>query len=318
MFPSRQPASAASAQRRRHEPDDSDDDRSLPDVDLLHHDADLLRQRRPAPRPRLHDDRRRHARALSPHARRRHAVPHRHRRARPEGRGGREQARADAAAARRSGRAALRRDVEDARHRRTTASSARPSEKHKQVVASLWKRIREHNPDDLYLASYQGWYCVGCEAFYTESQLRQGRRQLVLHDPQDAGRAGSTRSAAGSSGSRSTPSRCSRTSRRTPTSSGPSSTATRSSSFLEGRPARSVGVAHELLVGHPGARGRSRGPLARHLRVDGRADELPLATSARADGSDRRPGRRRSTGRTRCTSSARTSCAFTRCTGRRS
>src|SRR6478752_2111824 len=40
-----------------------------------------------------------------------------------------------------------------------------------RVVAELWKRIRKHNPDDLYLASYQGWYCVGCEAFYTESQL---------------------------------------------------------------------------------------------------------------------------------------------------
>jgi methionyl-tRNA synthetase len=43
--------------------------------------------------------------------------------------------------------------------------------KHKAVVASLWKRIREHNPGDLYLASYQGWYCRGCESFYTESQL---------------------------------------------------------------------------------------------------------------------------------------------------
>ncbi|HEY5946201.1 MAG TPA: methionine--tRNA ligase, partial [Kofleriaceae bacterium] len=44
-------------------------------------------------------------------------------------------------------------------------------DKHKKVVASLWREIRKHNPDDLYLASYQGWYCVGCEAFYTESQL---------------------------------------------------------------------------------------------------------------------------------------------------
>jgi methionyl-tRNA synthetase len=43
--------------------------------------------------------------------------------------------------------------------------------KHKQVVASLWREIRKHNPDDIYLATYQGWYCVGCEAFYTESQL---------------------------------------------------------------------------------------------------------------------------------------------------
>ncbi|MGE5184189.1 MAG: methionine--tRNA ligase [Acidobacteriota bacterium] len=45
------------------------------------------------------------------------------------------------------------------------------SERHKQVVGELWKTIRRENPDDLYLASYQGWYCVGCEAFYTESQL---------------------------------------------------------------------------------------------------------------------------------------------------
>ncbi len=45
------------------------------------------------------------------------------------------------------------------------------SDHHKEVVAALWKRIRERSPEDLYLASYQGWYCVGCEAFYTESQL---------------------------------------------------------------------------------------------------------------------------------------------------
>ncbi len=52
-------------------------------------------------------------------------------------------------------------------------------EKHKKVVASLWREIRKHNPDDLYLASYQGWYCVGCEAFYTESQLvRDGDKWL--------------------------------------------------------------------------------------------------------------------------------------------
>src|SRR5690242_12268488 len=44
-------------------------------------------------------------------------------------------------------------------------------ERHKRVVRELWKHIRRANPDDLYLASYQGWYCVGCEAFYTESQL---------------------------------------------------------------------------------------------------------------------------------------------------
>jgi methionyl-tRNA synthetase len=43
--------------------------------------------------------------------------------------------------------------------------------KHKKVVAALWNRIAERNREDLYVATYQGWYCVGCEAFYTESQL---------------------------------------------------------------------------------------------------------------------------------------------------
>ncbi len=47
------------------------------------------------------------------------------------------------------------------------------SERHKAVVKTLWERIRKYNPEQLYLASYQGWYCVGCEAFYTESQLEK-------------------------------------------------------------------------------------------------------------------------------------------------
>ncbi len=42
---------------------------------------------------------------------------------------------------------------------------------HKKVVAALWKRIRARNPDDLYLETYQGWYCVACEQFYKESDL---------------------------------------------------------------------------------------------------------------------------------------------------
>jgi methionyl-tRNA synthetase len=42
-------------------------------------------------------------------------------------------------------------------------------ERHKSVVQGLWKRLMDAG--DLYLESYSGWYCVGCEAFYTESQL---------------------------------------------------------------------------------------------------------------------------------------------------
>jgi methionyl-tRNA synthetase len=45
------------------------------------------------------------------------------------------------------------------------------SERHKKVVVDLWKRIAASG--DLYLASYSGWYCVGCEAFYNESQLEK-------------------------------------------------------------------------------------------------------------------------------------------------
>lgn len=45
--------------------------------------------------------------------------------------------------------------------------------RHKRVVQGLWKRILEKNPQDLYLATYEGWYCVGCEAFYTDSQLKK-------------------------------------------------------------------------------------------------------------------------------------------------
>jgi methionyl-tRNA synthetase len=41
--------------------------------------------------------------------------------------------------------------------------------RHQRVVAALWQRISAAG--DLYLASYDGWYCVGCEQFYTESQL---------------------------------------------------------------------------------------------------------------------------------------------------
>ena len=62
---------------------------------LLHHDADLLHQRRAAPRPRLHDDGGRRDRARAPAAGRRRVLPDRHRRARPEGRAGGAEGRAD-------------------------------------------------------------------------------------------------------------------------------------------------------------------------------------------------------------------------------
>jgi len=43
--------------------------------------------------------------------------------------------------------------------------------RHAKVVHDLWRKVADAG--DLYLATYQGWYCVGCEAFYTESQLEK-------------------------------------------------------------------------------------------------------------------------------------------------
>ena len=44
--------------------------------------------------------------------------------------------------------------------------------RHKQVVAQLWRKLVDAG--DIYLDSYDGWYCVACEAFYPQSQLEPG------------------------------------------------------------------------------------------------------------------------------------------------
>jgi methionyl-tRNA synthetase len=50
---------------------------------------------------------------------------------------------------------------------------------HKAGVRALLERIFERNPDDFFERSYQGWYCVGCEAFKQESEIVDGK--CVLH-----------------------------------------------------------------------------------------------------------------------------------------
>ncbi|MEY4509333.1 MAG: methionyl-tRNA synthetase [Pseudomonadota bacterium] len=44
--------------------------------------------------------------------------------------------------------------------------------RHKQRAQALWNRCRERG--DIYEADYQGLYCVGCEAYYTEKDLLPG------------------------------------------------------------------------------------------------------------------------------------------------
>jgi methionyl-tRNA synthetase len=53
------------------------------------------------------------------------------------------------------------------------------SDSHKAGVRALIKRIFDNNPDDFYEKSYEGWYCVGCEAFKQDAEISDGR--CVLH-----------------------------------------------------------------------------------------------------------------------------------------
>ncbi len=50
---------------------------------------------------------------------------------------------------------------------------------HGAGVRALIETIAARSPDDFYLKTYAGWYCVGCEAFKTEDEIDDGR--CVLH-----------------------------------------------------------------------------------------------------------------------------------------
>jgi methionyl-tRNA synthetase len=46
--------------------------------------------------------------------------------------------------------------------------------RHRHAVTELLRRIQRFNPDDLYVAEYEGLYCTGCEEFKQESQIVDG------------------------------------------------------------------------------------------------------------------------------------------------
>ncbi|MFL5608674.1 MAG: methionine--tRNA ligase, partial [Gemmatimonadaceae bacterium] len=50
---------------------------------------------------------------------------------------------------------------------------------HRAGVKALIERIFERNPDDFYEKAYEGWYCVGCEAFKQGAEIVDGK--CVLH-----------------------------------------------------------------------------------------------------------------------------------------
>jgi len=45
-------------------------------------------------------------------------------------------------------------------------------ERHKSVVSAVFQKL--YDQGDIYKASYEGWYCTPCEAFWTESRLEEG------------------------------------------------------------------------------------------------------------------------------------------------
>jgi methionyl-tRNA synthetase len=47
-------------------------------------------------------------------------------------------------------------------------------ERHKRAVQKLLQDVHDNGRDDIYLGSYEGLYCVSCELYYTEDQLKDG------------------------------------------------------------------------------------------------------------------------------------------------
>ena len=57
--------------------------------------------------------------------------------------------------------------------------------RHEKAVQRLLTAVHDNGRDDIYLGTYEGLYCVSCEAYYTEDELVDG----TVPDPRDAGRA---------------------------------------------------------------------------------------------------------------------------------
>jgi len=55
------------------------------------------------------------------------------------------------------------------------------SPQHEKAVQKLFTKI--HDQGDIYAGTYEGWYCVSCEAFYTEKDLFEGRCPVHKVEP---------------------------------------------------------------------------------------------------------------------------------------
>ena len=111
--------------------------------------------------------------------RRRRLLPHRHRRARPQGpAGGRGEGRRRPQELVDETAGAFRDDVGRCSTSPTTTSSARPSRATTRRCRSSCSAI--YDAGDIELGTYEGLYCVSCEAYYTEDELVDGN--CPIHD----------------------------------------------------------------------------------------------------------------------------------------
>lgn len=52
------------------------------------------------------------------------------------------------------------------------------SKEHVSISQKLWKQMG----DDIYKSNYEGWYCVGCEEFKTETEVKENNGTCLLHN----------------------------------------------------------------------------------------------------------------------------------------
>ncbi len=189
----------------------------------------------------------------------------------------------------------------------TTTSSGRP----RRATGAGSRRSSPGSPTagDFYTAKHEGWYCSSCEAFYTEKELDE-EKGCPVHGRPTAWESEENVFFRLSKYARPAP----RALREAiPSSCGRRAASPRSTSFVEVRAERPLGLALEGEVGDS----VSRPPRPRRLRLARRAGELHHRPRIRLR---RRPPLPRVLGPRRTpsasTSSARTSSASTRSTGR--
>jgi methionyl-tRNA synthetase len=55
--------------------------------------------------------------------------------------------------------------------------------RHYAAVAKLLEAVHDNGRDDIYLSTYEGLYCVACEAYYSEGDLLEGERCPIHETP---------------------------------------------------------------------------------------------------------------------------------------